>query len=180
MAGTSLDKPGHDGLVQFQRDMLQRTRMATAEARHCGTCTACCDGWLKIKVRGHDVHPGKPCPFSSGHHCTIYETRPRDPCGAFMCGWLAGNSPLPDWMRPDKAKVILLPANFNWRGRRVDVAVPVDDGPTTEALEWLKAFSTTNGRPLLYRILEDWYAFGPPDFQTEMRDRIGRGEQIWT
>jgi hypothetical protein len=149
------------------------------QARHCGTCTACCDGWLKITVQGHAVYPGKPCPFSAGHCCTIYETRPQDPCRAFICGWLVRNSPLPDWMRPDRAGVILLPANFVWRGRAVDVAVPVGERPTPESLQWLTAFSTAQGRPLLYRIAEEWYAFGPPDFQTEMRDRIGRGEQPW-
>jgi hypothetical protein len=152
---------------------------ASKQTRRCDTCTACCDGWLRITVRGHAVYPGKPCPFSSGHHCTIYETRPQDPCRAFICGWLAHNSPLPDWMRPDRAGVILLAANFAWRDLRVDVAVPVGDGIKPEALEWLKAFASTQGRPLLYRIAEDWYAFGPPDFQTEMRERIGRGEQPW-
>jgi hypothetical protein len=153
--------------------------MASAEARQCGTCTACCDGWIKIEVQGHEVRPGKPCPFSSGHHCTIYPTRPEDPCRTFICGWLARNSPLPEWMRPDKADLILLPASFTWRGLPVDVAVPIGERPKPKALEWLKAFSSAKGRPLLYRITEDWYAFGPPDFQTEMRDRIGRGEQPW-
>jgi hypothetical protein len=101
------------------------------------------------------------------------------PCTACCDGWLADNSPLPDRMRPDRAGLILLAANFRWRGLPVDVAVPVGEGPKAKALDWLKTFATANGRPLLYRIGEDWYAFGPPDFQTEMRDRIGRGEQPW-
>jgi hypothetical protein len=147
--------------------------------RQCDACTACCDGWLKITVYGHTVRPGKPCPFSSGRHCTIYDTRPQDPCRAFICGWLAASSPLPEWMRPDRAGVILLAASFAWRGLTVDVAVPVNDGPRPEALEWLQSFATAQGRPLLYRIGEEWYAFGPPEFQTEMRERIGRGEQPW-
>jgi hypothetical protein len=147
--------------------------------RRCDACTACCDGWLKITVYGHAVYPGKPCPFSSGHHCTIYETRPQDPCRAFVCGWLAPSSPLPEWMRPDRAGVILLAASFTWRGLAVDVAVPVAGGPKPEALEWLTSFATAKGRPLLYRVAEEWFAFGPPDFQTEMRERIGRGEQPW-
>jgi hypothetical protein len=61
-------------------------------------------------------------------------------------------------------------------GRR---GVPVGAGPKAKALNWPKTFATTNGRPLLYRIGEEWYAFGPPDFQTDMRERIGRGEQPW-
>jgi hypothetical protein len=154
--------------------------MTASDERRCGGCTACCDGWLRIKVFGHDVEAGKPCPFSSGHHCTIYDQRPENPCRAFICGWLNQNSPLPNWMRPDMANMILLPANFIWRGRPVDVAVPVGPRPKTKALEWLKKFSTAQGRPLLYRIMEDWYAFGPPEFQTEMRDRISKGEPLWT
>jgi hypothetical protein len=153
--------------------------LAERPARQCDPCTACCDGWLKITVYGHAVYPGKPCPFSSGHHCTIYETRPQDPCRAFACGWLTPGSPLPEWMRPDKAGVIVLPARFAWRGSAVDVAVPVGEGPGREALKWLTTFATTNGRPLLYRIGQEWYAFGPQDFQAEMRERIGRGEQPW-
>lgn len=154
--------------------------VAETSARDCGACTACCDGWLKITVHGHPVYPGKPCPFSSGHHCTIYETRPQDPCRGFVCGWLARGSPLPDWMRPDRAGVIVLAASFTWRGLSVDVAVPVGAGAKPEALKWLTAFGTASGRPLIYRIGEDWYAFGPPAFQTEMQERIGRGEQLWT
>ena len=130
--------------------------MATGEIRRCGPCTACCDGWIKINVRGHEVRPGKPCPFSSGHHCTIYATRPQDPCRGFICGWLARNSPLPDWMRPDKAHLILLPGNFDWRGVAVDVAVPVGERPRAKALEWLKAYVERTGRLLLYRMREDW------------------------
>jgi hypothetical protein len=61
-------------------------------------------------------------------------------------------------MRPDQAGVILLAASFPWRGLSVDVAVPVGEGPKSEALEWLTAFVTANGRPLLYRIGEEWYA----------------------
>jgi hypothetical protein len=73
--------------------------------------------------------------------------------------------------------VILLAASFTWRGLAVDVAVPVGGGPKPEALQWLTDFATAKGRPLLYRAGEEWYAFGPPDVQTEMRERIGRGER---
>ena len=137
---------------------------AETSGRHCGACTACCDGWLKITVYRHAVYPGKPCPFSSGHHCTIYETRPEDPCRAFVCGWLARGSPLPEWMRPNRARVILLAASFTWRGLSVDVAVPVGEGAKPEALEWLTAFATTSGRPLLYRDRGGVVGFRPTRF----------------
>src|ERR1700748_3835009 len=93
--------------------------------RTCGSCTACCDGWLQIEVRGHKVRKGQPCPFSVAHQCTIYPERPQHPCREFVCGWLVASSPLPDWMRPDQSDMIMLAANFFWCGLPVDVVVPV-------------------------------------------------------
>lgn len=147
--------------------------------RHCGSCTACCDGWLQIEVRGHKVSRGTPCPFSTGHNCTIYAERPEDPCQNFICGWLTAKSPLPEWMRPDQAGMILLPAQFRWNDLRVDVAVAVGEAPKTKALTWLKGFCETHRRPLLYQVGAEWYAFGPEAFQTEMLAALARGERLW-
>lgn len=149
-------------------------------ARSCGECTACCDGWLKINVRGVDVFPGKPCPFSVAHQCSIYEARPVDPCRQFICGWLADNSPLPEWMRPDKANLILLPANFRWRTIPVHVAVAVGARPKDKAIRWLKDFCLESHRPLIFQCDGEWSAYGPPQFQTEMAERLSRGEQPWS
>jgi len=157
----------------------EASKVASHQERQCGSCTACCDGWLKIEVNGHRVDRGKPCPFSSGHGCTIYPTRPDDPCRRFKCGWLVAGSPVPDWLRPDKASMILLAGNFTWRGYAVDVAVPVGARPSSKALEWLRHFATTQRRLLVYGDAEEWYAFGPAAFQAEMRDRIDRGERLW-
>jgi hypothetical protein len=147
--------------------------------RHCGDCTACCDGWLKITIQGQSVEPGKRCPFSSGHDCTNYEGRPIDPCQKFICGWLAKESPLPDWLRPDTANVIILAGYFYWQGLPVDVGVPVAGGIQDKALDWLKNFAFSKKRLLVYQVNQDWYAFGPPAFQAEMATRFGKGEQVW-
>jgi len=32
---------------------------------------------------------------------------------------------------------------------------------------------------LLYRIEQDWFAFGPPAFQVEMQERMASGEKLW-
>src|SRR5260370_42539095 len=96
-------------------------------ARKCSECTACCDGWLKINVRGRDVFSGSPCPFTVAHQCSIYEERPVDPAQQFVCGCLMENSPLPEWMRPEQANSFLLPANFQCRGLPDDV--PLQLGP---------------------------------------------------
>jgi len=149
-------------------------------ARACLECTACCDGWLKINVRGFDVFPGNPCRFSVEHKCSIYPDRPEDPCRQFVCGWLADNSPLPEWMRPDKANLILLPANFQWRGIPVDVAVAVGARPKNKAISWLKDFCLASHRPLIFQTDGEWIAYGPPQFQAEMAKRLSRGEQPWS
>jgi hypothetical protein len=155
-----------------------RIRFA-AESRSCGNCTACCDGWLKITVFGAPVYPGQPCPHSSGHHCLIYDRRPVEPCQRFRCGWLVPNSPLPEWLRPDQAKVIFLPSQFDWNHQRVDVAVPVGGGPDATSLQWFKDFALANKRLLIYCEGEDWFAFGPPAFQLEMQQRMVRGDKLW-
>jgi hypothetical protein len=147
--------------------------------RRCGSCTACCDGWLQIEVRGHKVGRGKPCPFSTGHNCTIYADRPADPCQKFICGWLIARSPLPEWMRPDQAGMILLPAQFHWNKLAVDVAVAVGEAPKAKAIGWLKGFCEAHRRPLLYQLGTEWHAFGPESFQTEMPDALARGERLW-
>jgi hypothetical protein len=89
------------------------------------------------------------------------------------------SSPLPEWMRPDKSDMIMLAANFIWQGRPVDVVVAVGDRPKKKALEWLKKFSRENKRLLIYQIEQDWFAFGPPAFQSDISQRIGRGEKVW-
>lgn len=75
-------------------------------ARACNGCTACCDGWVRIEVKGYEAWPGHP--YSTGKGCSDYENRPEFPCRQFVCGWLLPNSPLPEWMKPDQAKVMVL------------------------------------------------------------------------
>ena len=45
-------------------------------------------------------------------------------------------------MRPDKAGMIMLAANFVWRGLPVDVVVAVGDQPKRKALDWIMKFSS--------------------------------------
>ncbi len=75
--------------------------------------------------------------------------------------------------------MIMLPANFTWRGLPVDVLVPVGTRVKQKALDWLMQFSSANRRLLLYQADGEWFAFGPPAFQAEMSERISRGETLW-
>ena len=97
-------------------------------------------------------------------------------------------SPLPDWMKPNNAKVIVLFSQHTWRGLPVDVAVPVGRKIPPRSLEWLQRFAEANNRMLLYseQIVENGVytkqqsvsAFGPPEFQHEMAERAARGEKL--
>jgi hypothetical protein len=75
--------------------------------------------------------------------------------------------------------MIMLAANFSWRGLPGDVIVPVGEQPKKEALEWLLQFSAINKRVLLYQIKGEWFAFGPPAFRTEISERVQRGENLF-
>ena len=55
-----------------------------------------------MTIKGHPVYPGRPCPHSTGRGCDDYANRPKDPCIDFNCGWVVADSPLPEWMKPDK------------------------------------------------------------------------------
>ena len=75
---------------------------------------------------------------------------------------------------------MLQPAQFHWRGLRVDVAVSTGSGPKAKALAWLKDFSVRERRPLVYHRGDDCYAFGPEEFQQEIKSKLDRGEKLWT
>lgn len=95
-------------------------------------------------------------------------------------------SPLPDWMKPSNAKVIVLPNQITWRGRPVGVAVPVGKRIPPRALHWLQQFAQQHNRMLLHseQIEQDGVftnkqrvvAYGPPEFQQEMAERFADGD----
>lgn len=157
--------------------------------RQCQPCTACCDGWVQMNIRGADVYPGCPCPHSTGKGCNDYANRPLDPCDNFNCGWIIPSSPLPDWMKPNEAKVMVLFNKLRWRGLPVDVAVPVGKRIPPRALNWLKQFAEQQGRPLLYteQVLvngklqkdQQTIAYGPLEFQQEVMQRLSLGQRLW-
>ena len=106
----------------------------------------------------------------------------------FECGWKKPSSPLPEWMRPDLAQVMVLPAVRTWNGLPVDVAVPVGARIPSRSLEWLKRHALEARRPLIYleqneaeglQRLQNAVAFGPPDFQAEIARCLAAGEAIW-
>ncbi len=157
--------------------------------RVCQPCTACCDGWVSMNIKGVDVYPGKPCPHSTGKGCDDYENRPPDPCVHFQCAWVQENSVLPEWMKPNTARVLVVRDKLQWQGLSVDLAVPVGKRIPPRALNWLKQFAETQERPLIYaeQIIEkgeyspsqNLIAYGPAAFQQEVLEWTAAGRKLW-
>ena len=97
-------------------------------------------------------------------------------------------SPLPEWMKPNNAKVVVLFDQGSWQGLPVDVAVPVGRRIQPRALNWLKQFAQTHNRALLYseQVVENGKytnkqavcAYGPPEFQQEIAERASSGAPL--
>jgi hypothetical protein len=154
------------------------------EVRQCGSCTACCDGWLKTEVNGELVDVGRPCRHSTGSGCAIYETRPQFPCREFDCGWIRPDSTLPDWMRPNECGAIVF-LWFDWQHQKVINAVPVGDKIPKKTLDWLMAHAREQKRPLMFvehirknnkYVGARWKGFGPPAFVKQV-EQIKRARE---
>ena len=148
-----------------------------AMERQCGTCTACCDGWVEGTIRGHEMKPGVACHFRGEGCCTIYEERPQDPCRRFVCGWLAQGSPFPDSFRPDRLGVMIV--RTKWRERPAYILKSAGRDPDEALLAWMRGFSSRQGAPFFYEQAGERFGFGPPDFQHEMLAKLESGERLW-
>lgn len=156
--------------------------------RQCLPCTVCCEGWLQVEVLDYKIREGNPCPIVGQQGCTQYETRP-DVCKSFECGWVADDSPLPDWLRPDNAKVIFIPDKAGWQGTPVDMAVPVGRKITPRALNWLRNFAEQRQRPIVFleNIKEDGKytgrhlisGHGPDEFQKQLQYWMENNIRFW-
>jgi hypothetical protein len=93
--------------------------------RECGSCTECCQGWLSGQAQGKQFYSGHPCHYVCEKGCSIYENRPENPCKTFECEWLRNND-VPEWMKPDKCKVIIVTREWSYEGESqgffIDVA----------------------------------------------------------
>lgn len=77
-----------------------------SNSRACDGCTKCCDGWAVGEAHGYKFYPGRKCHFVCDTGCSIYESRPEEPCKTFKCLWLS-DSTIPQWMKPDRIHSIL-------------------------------------------------------------------------
>jgi len=170
------DRPTTDVGTPKTHHPRSRRRLRGHAARSCGTCALCCAGYLRLLVGDHIVD-GAPCSHSTSHACRIYEHRP-DTCRAFACAWLKPESTLPGGFRPDMVGVIVLDNRLTWRDIPVDVLV-VAGTPRKNFLSWYEKYARRNTRLFLLQRSGFCSAFGPPEFEGEVRARLERGERLY-
>ncbi len=157
-----------------RRDARVEGAFVPDPSRSCGTCTACCDGWLTATIRGHEMRVGVPCHFRGTGGCTIYEDRPADPCRGFHCAWRLGGNPFPESFRPDRLGVIILAKR--WRDRVAYYLRPAGRELDASLLEWMRSHSEATGTPFLFEVNGRYRGFGSAEFQQDILDRTSRGE----
>jgi hypothetical protein len=153
------------------------TNNVSSNKRECGTCTACCDGWLAGTVHGHEMKPGVPCHFMKNGACSIYSQRPQFPCREFVCAWVAPNSPFPEQFKPEHIGVIIVP--IQWRGQFAYRLCSAGRDPDAAMLQWMASLSQRTGIPFFYEQEGQTSAFGSPAFQAELLESVQRNEPIW-
>jgi hypothetical protein len=117
-------------------------------ARSCDGCAKCCEGWLHGEAYGHAFFKGRPC-FFLNKTCSIYDTRPNDPCRTFKCSWLAEDT-FPYWMKPDLVNAIITKRKIN----DVIYYEVAEAGAILESkvLSWLVQWALNTDNNILYYI----------------------------
>ena len=141
--------------------------------RHCGECSACCEGWLSSEVVV--MKPGVPCQHRTDSGCAIYEHRPDNPGKQFRCAWL-DDEELDESMRPDKSGAI---ARYKrWKSWKTLAVIPTGQKVPDDTLMRLLEYGSASGTPLIWsERAEDFVndaevsssALGPEEFMIQTK-----------
>jgi len=116
--------------------------------RACDGCTKCCEGWLQGEAYGHVFNRGRPC-FFLNKICSIYDTRPDDPCRTYKCAWL-DDMQFPEWMKPDLVNVIINRSKHN--DMFYYVLIEAGSILDVKVLNWMIQWALNNNHNLMYYI----------------------------
>lgn len=133
----------------------------TLPKRSCGTCSACCEGWLSGQAYGRPFWKGRPCYYLTEGKCSIYGNHPQDPCKSFRCQWLADEN-IPGWMKPNEIKAIIVQR----RRDGIDYIECVEAGEKlrVEVLSWLVMYALRAKVNLRYFVNGGANVVGSPEF----------------
>lgn len=152
--------------VKLQLPVLQK--------RHCNGCTKCCEGWLAADVYGHKMFTGRKCHFLE-KHCTIYSSRPQNPCKNYECVWL-GDPELPSWLKPDISNVIISKRIENSKilGKNIEYYHIIEAGSKIDAgtLNWIIHWAIQKELNIAYQIDSKFHILGTPDFYDHVNGRV--------
>ena len=128
--------------------------------RSCDGCAKCCEGWLQGEAHGHKFYRGRPC-FFLNKTCSIYETRPENPCRSYKCGWL-DEMQFPEWMKPDLVNVIINRAENN--GIKYYVLIEAGSLLDVKVLNWMIQWALNYNKNLMYYIDGGMNRIGSKEF----------------
>jgi hypothetical protein len=155
----------------------QNSQTHASPARHCGSCTACCQGWLKGSIHGYEMRPGQACHYVAAKGCSIYDSRPASPCRSFSCGWKAASNLFPDTFRPDLAGFIVKASV--WDEFEVFILVSAGRDPQAEHLSWMTNLCHASGVPFFYEIDGETNGYGPSNFVARLNEYQGKNKPLW-
>lgn len=131
--------------------------------RQCGSCTKCCEGHLYAEIYGQELTKGNACRFLTDK-CSIYDLPRPHVCGEFRCGWLRNEKNfLPDWMRPDISKQIIIFHRLpecEWFE-----VVSAGEQMSIVMLTWLVGEAKRKNLNLKYKIEEQVFLIGDETFK---------------
>jgi hypothetical protein len=133
--------------------------------RQCGSCTACCEGWLTGQAYEYAFYPGRPCHFKGKGCCSIYPDRPENPCKGFECVWLSKTLvELPEWMRPDLCGSIVL--LNEWQDKKYALRI-FETGKKIDStvLSWFVELYLVHQVCISYQIQGVWHHIGPEEYK---------------
>ena len=143
-----------------------KTQLPMLVKKECGTCTKCCEGWLRADIRGHEMYPGKPCFFVEiGKGCTIYKDRPKDPCKNFTCGWIEVKD-MPEEFRPEISGVIMHMKDND--GSPYMVLSKAPNNPTEQYLSWAIVYARSRNINIFWSIDDKTWWLGDNEFCKQM------------
>ncbi len=134
--------------------------------KECGTCTKCCEGWLRADIRGHKMYPGKPCFFIEiGKGCKDYKNRPEDPCKRFTCGWIEVKD-MPEEFRPEISGVIMHMKDND--GSPYMVLSKAPNNPTEQYLSWAIVYARSKNINIIWSVDDKTWWLGDNEFCKQM------------
>lgn len=139
--------------------------------RSCGTCTKCCEGYLKADIKGKMMgidDEGKvvPCQFVKiGEGCGSYADRPVSPCQIFKCDWLT-NEQMPETFKPSISNSIFTTRTI--RGVEYTMLIEAGRKLDAEVLSWAISYHLENGSNFAWRVLGNIFWIGSEEFNKMM------------